>query len=162
LHACLSPLAQDHVLIGGTGGAVGAVVDDAARSNVVLEDVLAQLGMRVGEKTLRHMRNWFAGLGDMLPAQISERAYVENYLASSAMLKFYADPTLTRFAPFATYRCFALMRALPAEAKRDNGIARAIITRLSPDLNNYPFNIVGRPSPTRDETRANGAARRFI
>lgn len=142
-HPATRPLAQNHVLVGGFGGDLARAPywhdGDTPDSPVTPALLLGRMGLLGTEKAARYLGWWLGPIRSKTAEKILDLAYLENRLGPWAMAQYCADPGVVRYAPLLTYGNIALMQALPLDWKQSNGLSRAIINRLWPDLLAYPF-----------------------
>ena len=90
------------------------------------------------------LEDWLASLVKIDAFTVLDLAYLEHRDGAWYAPQFCCDPTLIRQAPLLTMRTVSLMMQLPSEWKRDDRMGHAIIERLWPELNKYPYNSLGK------------------
>jgi hypothetical protein len=150
-HPSVHPIAASHNFIGGLGGenARAFLWRDADTADTTLNShvMTNRFGLPQTPELTARLEQWFAELPAMNAFLRQDVAYHEHRNGAWACVQFCSDPGLVRHAPLLTHRSVALMLQLPPEWKRGNRLGAAIIHRLWPELEKYPYNSLG---PLRD------------
>jgi len=147
-HPSVHPIAASHTFIGGLGGenARAFLWRDADTAETALNTAVltSRFGLPKTAELTERLDQWFAELPPMNGFHALDIAYHEHRNGAWACVQFCSDPGLVRHAPLLTYRTVALMLSLPPDWKRGNKLGAAIIHKLWPELEKYPYNSLGR------------------
>ena len=150
-HPSVRPIAESHVFVGGLGGEFARAFfwrDGDTDETPLTSDLLTgRFGLPRTEILTERLDRWLREVPQVGTLQKLDLAYVEHRNGAWASVQFCSDPTLVRQAPLITRRTADLMMQLPPEWKRGNRLGAAIIARLWPELDRYPYNTLG---PWRD------------
>lgn len=151
-HPSVAPLYDDYVFLGGLGGEIARAFywsdsDDPAMP-VTSALLMKRFGLRPSDKVETAIQVWLDALPTIGNARaILDLAYIELRLGPWAMAQFCTDPTLQRYSPMITYDAVRLLLDLQDDWKTGDRLNEAIVARMWPVLNNYPYNTLG---PWRD------------
>ncbi len=147
-HPSIWPIGQSHILIGGVGGEVARAFfwrnGDTENSPVSPQVMAHRFGLPVTAPLLEAIGRWQEGLPAMDTREMLDLAYLEHRDGAWYAAQFCCDPTLLRIAPLLTVRVVELMMQLPPSWKLTDRLGHAIIEKLWPELERYPYNSLGR------------------
>lgn len=147
-HPSVWPIAQSHVFVGGVGGEVARAffwrASDTAESAPTAQIMAGRFGLPAYGPLVSALEHWKAGLPAMDARQMLDLAYLEHRDGAWYAAQFCCDPTLLRLAPLLTFGAVERMIQLPADWKLTDRLGHAVIARLWPELERYPYNSLGR------------------
>lgn len=147
-HPSVGPIAKTHVFAGGLGGEVGRAfywseADDPGLQ-VTPGLLVTRFGLRRSDVIEARLQDWLDHLPPLNDARdIFDLAYVEHRFGPWAMAQFCTDPTLERYSPMVSYDAVRLLLDLPHDWKAQEKLNEAIVARMWPELNSYPYNTLG-------------------
>ena len=151
-HPSVWPIADSHVFVGGLGGEVGRAFlwrsGDTPDMAVTPDVLMRRLGLVKSPEIEAAFAHWLEELPAMNAQDLLDLAYIDLRCGCWYGVQFCADPTLVRHAPLFNYAAVELMLSLPADMKRTQKMADAVIERLWPELLGYPYNSLGRVGDT--------------
>lgn len=151
-HPSVWPIAETHVFVGGLGGEVGRgffwrPADDAA-TPLAAQMLIRRFGLRdSGEAAARlaaRLEDWLAALSWSNSLHRLDLIYLEHRLGPWGGAQFCGDPTLVRHAPMLTQAGVRMMISLPPAWKRGNRLGSRVVAREWPELEEIPYNSLGR------------------
>jgi hypothetical protein len=146
-HPSAWPIAETHVMVGGTGGEVGRGffwrASDEAGTAITPQVLVNRLGLPATPSLLESVSVWRGGLPPMNAFQILDQAYLELRMGSWHGVQFCCNPTITRISPLLTYPCVEILLSLPHQWKRQSRFVDEIIRTNWPELLRIPFNSLG-------------------
>jgi hypothetical protein len=105
--------------------------------------IIKRFGLPAIDALVASMENWREELPQMDIRHLLDFAYLEHRDGAWYGAQFCCDPTLLRLGPLLTFRSVELMIQLPPDWKLSGRLGSAIVDRLWPDLNLYPYNSLG-------------------
>ncbi|MEM9342239.1 MAG: hypothetical protein AAGA87_04280 [Pseudomonadota bacterium] len=146
-HPSVRPLADAHVFVGGSGGETGRGFfwrnDDRPDTVLTAVDMVRRAKLPEEARLVAAYQTWLDGLPEVDSLRALDLAYIEHRMGPWGGAQFPSDPTLIRFAPLVTRPILRAMLSLPADWKRTERMADAVIARTWPELAEYPFNSLG-------------------
>ena len=141
------PIADSHVMIGGTGGEVGRGFfwrsSDGPETPLTALQLVNRLGIPAAPELVSAVEAWMAGLPPMNTLQVLDEVYLELRMGPWHGVQFCGNPTLIRISPLLTYRGVELMWSLPEDWKRRSLFVDGIIGANWPELLRIPFYSLG-------------------
>ena len=141
------PIAESHVMVGGTGGEVARAffwrASDKKDTEITPQLLVSRLGLPQAPSLVESLAKWLAGLPPMNAFQILDQAYLELRMGSWHGVQFCCNPTITRISPLLTFPCVEILLALPEEWKRQSRFVDDVIRTNWPELLHIPFNSLG-------------------
>lgn len=146
-HPSAWPIAESHIMVGGTGGEVGRCffwrASDRDDTKITPQLLVNRLGLAATPSLRRSVEKWLDGLPPMNALQILDQAYLELRMGSWHGVQFCCNPTITRISPLLTYPCVEILLALPDDWKRQSRFVDETISTHWPELLRIPFNSLG-------------------
>ena len=150
-HPSVWPLAANHIFVGGLGGEVGRAFlwkkTDTPDTPLTGAGLMNRFGLPEQAGIAARLDTWLHGLSGQNSLRKLDLAYLEQRMAPWYAAQFCCDPTLPRLAPLITRRGIELILGLPDDWKRAEKFGPALLSRIWPELLDYPFNTLG---PWRD------------
>ncbi len=147
-HPSVWPIAKTHIFIGGAGGEIARppiLRDyDTVDTQLTPQFLADRLGLPRTDAIVDALSHHLDSMSFLSALEILDLVYLEDRYAPWYGSQFCCDPVLLRFAPFITTRSVELMMRLPQDWKLTSRLAHAIIERLWPELERYPYNSLGR------------------
>lgn len=147
-HPSVWPIAKTHNFVGGLGGEVARAFLWSKKSQVntklTASILIGRLGLPETEQLITSFNSW---LNEMPPCEVGQAldlVYLEHRMGPWYGAQFCCDPTLVRLAPLLTFDVIELMLRLPQDWKLTDRLGHAIIEKLWPELERYPYNSLGR------------------
>jgi hypothetical protein len=141
------PIAESHVMVGGTGGEVARSffwrASDREETEITPQLLVSRLGLPQAPSLVGSVAKWLKGLPPMNAFQILDQAYLELRMGSWHGVQFCCNPTVTRISPLLTFPCVEILLALPDEWKRQSRFVDEVIQTNWPELLRIPFNSLG-------------------
>ena len=142
------PIADSHVFVGGAGGEVGRGffwhTDDTPETKLTGASLVRRMGLHPEEALIAAMDGWLDEMPLTNTLRIFDFAYIEQRMGPWASAQFVSDPTLVRLAPLMTRQGVVNMLRLPDAWKRGEGMAEALLARTWPELDDLPYNTLGK------------------
>lgn len=147
-HPSVWPIAESHIFVGGAGGEIARPPiwrNFDTKETVLTSSILIdRLGLPRTNLVTTALEQRMADMPQGNAFQILDIVYQEDRYAAWYGAQFCSDPKLVRQAPFLTTRSVELMMQLPPEWKKSDRLSHAIIERVWPKLESYPYNSLGR------------------
>lgn len=147
-HKSVQPLSGNAYFVGGLGGEVARAFlwrpNDNADLRVDAGQIVPRFGMPASRTVFEATEEWLEQLPDIDPFIKLDLAYLELRLSAWAFAQAYSGAvSMSRVQPMISRETYALMLALPPQAKRGNAMIIEGIKQRWPELLELPINRYG-------------------